>query len=93
MSVAVTPPDLAGVCHTGPVGLPLPLDELTEPGTYICNWSGHLLRVHESDPARFAAVRRTGGRQWTVTRISNTPDISRVQAKALANRLGLNTAF
>ena len=25
----------------------LPYDNLSEPGTYFCNWSGHLLRVTE----------------------------------------------
>ena len=81
--------------ETPSVGVSLPLDSLTEPGTYVCNWSGHLLRVPEADrgTSRFS----TGGAQhaaaWTVTRISENPQISRNEAKSLADRLGLTTSF
>ena len=90
---------LTGSSQTGrgtkSVGVSLPLDALQEPGTYVCNWSGHLLRVPEADRGinRFSA---TGGRRaasWTVTRISADPRISRHEAKSLADGLGLSTSF
>ncbi|MFQ5805689.1 MAG: hypothetical protein ACE5I3_04480 [Phycisphaerae bacterium] len=77
------------------VGVSLPLDALLEPGTYICNWSGHLLRVSDTDPDgnRFATLRHTVSEPWTVTRISADPHISRFKAKALAGSFGLSVNF
>ena len=34
------------------IGTTIPFDSLQEPGCYICNWSGHLLRVPEDGVAR-----------------------------------------
>ena len=85
--------------HTGgesaSVGVSLPLDALKEPGTYVCNWSGHLLRVPEADrgKSRFSAAGAQRTAAWTVTRISADPRISQYQAKSLADRLGLTTSF
>ncbi len=80
---------------TGPVGVSLRLDALTEPGTYVCNWSGHLLRVPESDrgTSRFSTTHARRAAAWTVTRISVDPRISCYHAKSLADRLGLTTSF
>ena len=77
------------------VGVTLPLDALKEPGTYLCNWSGHLLRVPEADRgiSRFSAAGARRAGTWTVTRISADPQISRYQAKSLADKLGLATSF
>jgi len=76
-------------------GLTVPLHALDEPGTYICNWNGHLLRIPEAelDASRFAAIRRADSQPWTVTRLSADPHISRFEARALANSLGLSTSF
>jgi len=81
--------------RTGSVGVSLPLDALQEPGTYVCNWSGHLLRVPEADrgTARFSGTCGSHAATWTVTRISPDPQISRHEAKSLAERLGLTTRF
>lgn len=77
------------------VGTTLPLDALGEPGTYVCNWSGHLLRVHdgECEGHRFVSAGRQRAGTWTVTRISADPRISRQQAKVLAHSFGLSTNF
>lgn len=84
-------------CETDLVGVSLPLDALEEPGTYVCNWSGHLLHVREDEreAKRFssAGARRAGAGAWTVTRISADPRISRHEAKSLADKLGLITSF
>jgi hypothetical protein len=78
------------------VGVSLPLDSVEEPGTYICNWSGHLLRVPEPDPymrGRLPCIGRPDSDSWMVTRISADPQLPRYQAKELAGRLGLTTNF
>ncbi len=95
MSAAIAAEQFRIVHETEPVGVSLPLDALEEPGTYICNWSGHLLRVHETDRGtrRFAAAAGRHPGAWTVTRISVDPRISRQEAKSLANSFGLSTSF
>ena len=81
--------------RTESVGISLPLDTLKDPGTYVCNWSGHLLRVPEADrgTTRFSAAGGRHSTAWTVTRISADPRISRHEAKTLADGLGLSTSF
>jgi hypothetical protein len=78
-----------------PAGVTVPVGALDQPGTYICNWSGHLLRVPATDQGLgcFAALGHLNGAPWTVTRISPDPQLSRVEAKALAGTLGLETNF
>jgi len=73
----------------------VPLDALDEPGTYICNWSGHLLRIPEGnlDDSRFAILSDADARPWTLTKISGDPHISQFQAKTLASSFGLNVNF
>jgi hypothetical protein len=95
MSAGVAAQRPHSVGETGLVGISLPLDGLKEPGTYVCNWSGHLLRVPEADRgiARFSATGARHAAVWTVTRISADPRISRHQAKSLAEKLGLTTSF
>jgi len=90
-AVAIGKPSI----ETQSVGVSLPLDALTEPGTYVCNWSGHLLRVPEADrgTSRFSTTGAQRAAAWTVTRISADPQISRYEAKSLAERLGLATSF
>jgi len=79
----------------GRVGISLPLDGLREAGTYVCNWSGHLLRIHdpEQDARRFSNAGRQNADAWTVTRLSADPHIPRPHAKRLARGFGLCTSF
>jgi len=95
MSAAAVGQKSHGGDETESVGVSLPLDTLKEPGTYVCNWSGHLLRVPEADrgASRFSAASARRAGTWTVTRISTDPRISCYEAKSLANRLGLATSF
>jgi hypothetical protein len=94
MSTATLTGDPYVGCAMPSVGVSLPLDALSEPGTYLCNWSGHLLRVPELDRGhpRFSTAGRNAA-TWTVTRISADPLISRHEARSLAQRLGLTTSF
>jgi len=86
----VSPQALA---DAGPAEKPVPLESVNEPGTYICNWSGNLLRVHETDTQRFTAACHAPPQRWTVTRISTNPGLSLGAARLLATRFGLSTSF
>ena len=66
-----------------------------QPGTYICDWSGHLLRISDRDARerRFVELVSAVSGPLTVTRISANPRLSRLEARALAGRLGLTANF
>jgi hypothetical protein len=88
---SVPQPSVSGDAR--PSAVPLPLHALHEPGTYVCNWSGNLLRVHDTDTRRFNTACHAPLQEWTVTKISTDPDLSRWQARTLASQFGLNTSF
>ena len=54
------------------VGITLPFDSIDAPGAYICNWSGHLLRVPDDSikPGRSPLMSITGTCPLVVTKIS-----------------------
>ena len=65
-------------CRSGPrAGAQVPLDTVDAPGAYVCNWSGHLLRISERSllPAGPLALNIVGAEPLTVTRISENPDL------------------
>ncbi len=81
-----------GYPHTG---VTVPLDEVSSPGTYVCNWSGHLMRVpvHSLRPGGGLALNIVGGEPLTVTKISDDPDLPLSRARGLAWCLGLSVGF
>ncbi len=76
-------------------GTTIPFDVLNEPGAYVCNWSGHLLRVREN------ALRAMGGtslniigdQPLTLTKISDDPDVVLSRAKHLAEYFRIDAHF
>ena len=76
-------------------GTTLALDILSEPGAYVCNWSGHLLRVRpEAFPGgRQPGLNIVGDRPLTVTKISDDPDVIISKAKRLAAFFKLEVNF
>jgi hypothetical protein len=83
-------------CRSGPrAGVQVPLDTVDAPGAYVCNWSGHLLRISERSllPAGPLAMNIVGAEPLTVTRISENPDLPLSEARGLAWRLGLSVGF
>ena len=58
-------------------------DAINEPGTYVCNWSGHLLRVPEDgvSPGRSPLINIVGTEPLMVTKISDNPYITLTKAK------------
>ncbi len=76
-------------------GVRLPLDSVTTPGAYVCNWSGHLLRVPADSLAAGGplAVNIIGGEPLTVTKISDDPTVPLARARGLAWLCGLSPQF
>lgn len=81
--------------RTAEPGTTLPLDVLSEPGAYVCNWSGHLLRVRpDAFPGgRPPGLNIVGDRPLTITKISDDPDVVISKAKRLAAFFKLEVKF
>lgn len=77
------------------IGTVYPFDAINEPGAYICNWSGHLLRVPEEvvTAGRTPLLNIVGNEPLTVTKISDNPYIPITKAKAAAATFDLTANF
>lgn len=77
------------------LGASIPFDVVHEPGAYVCNWSGHLLRVHQDvlDHAHQGPVNLIGSEPLLVTKISDNPQIGISRARAIAGQLALAVNF
>ncbi len=71
---------------TGFQGTQIPFEAINQPGCYICNWSGHLLRVPEDGvaPGRSPLLSIIGQQPLFVTKISDNPFIPVTKARMLA---------
>jgi hypothetical protein len=76
-------------------GQTVPFDSINEPGAYICNWSGHLLRVPEDGvtAGRSPMVNIVGSEALFVTKISENPYITLTKARLLASNFDVNVNF
>ena len=76
-------------------GTTIPFDSVHEPGCYICNWSGHLLRVPEDGVAagRSPLVGMIGTEPLFVTKVSDNPFIPLTKAKMVASNLDCAVNF
>ena len=76
-------------------GTTIPFESIQEPGCYICNWSGHLLRVPQDGvaPGRSPLISIFGTEQLFVTKISDNPFIPVTKAKMVASNLDCNVNF
>ncbi len=77
------------------VGTKVPFEAINEPGCYICNWSGHLLRVPEDGVAmgRSPLINVIGCEQLYVTKIADNPFIPLTKARMLASNHDINVNF
>ena len=77
------------------VGASIPFDVIGEPGTYVCNWSGHLLRVPGAglEAARQAPMNLVGPEPLFATKISYNPYVAVSEARQLATELSLTANF
>ena len=75
--------------RTANFGQVTPFEAINEPGCYICNWSGHLLRVPEDGvaPGRSPLINIIGNEPLFVTKISDNPYVTLTKAKMIASNL------
>ncbi len=76
-------------------GMKVPFENITDPGCYVCNWSGHLLRVPQDGvaPGRSPVINIVGCEPLFVTKISDNPYIPLTKAKMLACNHDINVNF
>ncbi len=85
----------AGCMPVTNVGATIPFDAITTPGAYVCDWSGHLLRVPEEgvSPSCTPMINIIGNAPLTVTKISDNPFLTISKAKLIASNYHLNVDF
>ena len=68
-----------------PLGQVMPFESICSPGAYVCNWSGHLLRVPEDGvtAGRSPLINIVGPGNLFVTKISENPYIPVTKARLL----------
>jgi hypothetical protein len=73
----------------------IPFDQINEPGAYVCNWSGHLLRVPQDGvtPGRSPLLNIVGPQPLFVIKISDDPYVSITKARLLACNCDVNVNF
>ena len=76
-------------------GTTIPFESIQEPGCYVCNWTGHLLRVPEDGVAagRSPLINIIGNDTLFVTKISDNPYIPLTKAKMVASNIDCNVNF
>lgn len=76
-------------------GTTFPFDQINEPGTYICRWNGHLIRVPEDGVAdgRSPLLNIVGPEPLYVTKISDNPWIPLTKARMIAANFDLAVNF
>jgi hypothetical protein len=77
------------------LGQTIPFDGINTPGAYICNWSGHLLRVPEDGvtAGRSPMLNIVGSDPLFVTKISDNPYLTLTKARLLASNHDINVNF
>ena len=80
---------------TGCWGTQIPFEAINQPGCYVCNWSGHLLRVPEDGvaPGRSPLINIVGHDQLFVTKISENPFIPLTKARTIASNCDVAVNF
>ena len=78
--------------YTGSV---IPFENINEPGCYVCNWSGHLLRVPQDGvaPGRSPVINIVGMEPLFVTKLSDNPYIPLTKARLVASNLDCSVNF
>ncbi len=85
-----SPPNAAPTIEiTGVLPNTIAFEQINEPGTYLCNWSGHLLRVPQDavQLGRSPALEIRAREQLYVTKLANDPFVPLTKARMLASDL------
>ena len=79
---------------TRPVTM-IPWDRVNEPGAYVCDWSGHLLRIPKDSVTsrRSPALNIIGQEPLFVTKICDNPYIPLTEARLLTSAVDMNVSF
>ena len=87
---AATPTELSNNCGTC-----VPFDSIQEPGAYVCNWSGHLLRIPQDGvtPGRSPVINMVGAEPLFCTKIAENPFVTVTKARLLASNFDLPVCF
>jgi hypothetical protein len=77
------------------IGTCVAFEDMNEPGCYICNWSGHMLRVPEDAirPGRSPLLNLTGTKPLYVTKLSSDPYVAISKARSIAADLDVAVDF
>ena len=78
-----------------PLGQVVPFESINAPGCYVCNWSGHLLRVPEDaiTPGRSPMISLVGPDSLFVTKIAENPYVPVTKARLLASNCDVKVNF
>lgn len=69
-------------------------EKLSEPGAYLSNWSGHLLRIpQDALPKQSPVIKIIGKDKMVVTKLADDPLIPLDRARSLAADLGMPVNF
>ena len=76
-------------------GMQIPFEAIQEPGCYIFNWTGHLLRIPEDaiKPGRSPMLNIKGNEPLFVTKIANDPYVPVTKARMLAADVDISVNF
>lgn len=77
------------------LGTTVVFEAIQEPGAYICNWSGHLLRIPEDaiNPGRSPLMNIVGSEPLFVTKICDNPWVQVTKARLLSANFDLFVNF
>lgn len=80
---------------TAPPAFSIPFDTIQDPGTYVCNWNGFLLRVPRGalGPQSGRCINIVGSEPLFVTKISADPDLPVSRARQIASGFNLRISF
>ncbi|MCK4341157.1 MAG: hypothetical protein KAY37_05470 [Phycisphaerae bacterium] len=95
MTTATTPNTTTQTYTPDNYGTVFRFENVNEPGAYICQWNGHLLRVPEDGVAagRSPMINIVGTEPLYVTKISDNPWITLTKARMMGANYDLNVNF
>ena len=95
MATTTTSQDTQNFGRTSGCGAFIPFEAINEPGRYVCNWSGHLLRVPQDGvaPGRSPLINIVGREPLFVTKLSDNPYIPMTKARLLAANFDVGVNF
>ncbi len=77
------------------VSAQIPFESINEPGAYLSNWSGHLIRVPQDGckQGRSPLIEIIGKEPFVVTKLADDPFVAITKARMVAADLDLPVAF